>query len=368
MVFKSALTIKILPLKVRGKFQSSNRTSVLQFVHPQTGDSAPEKMNVCNSHSIPQMNNAAPAFYLHPWTNHRLHMSNAGRSEVLGAWTPQLTRTALYGQRGVRGGERNVVSQGRRSELGSRAMFTVLSGKSPCVNPNIDVGWCNLRPLRHASLDFAWSWRLTPRREVRGCDGKEGALWWRLPWLQQRNTVSTDFQSLLRNQKSQTGFFFFKCLFTLTMSINYFIYHVTVDCWVNLISNLILWHFFLNTHSAKNRNETGTIKKRRTKSDSQEGKQMEKLNFRGGGGQRESFLCMSGENGSLLYSSQHEFGVGCGLVSSAQRGTFLSGLPRGGAPVAASVMDLRGWWDGKTLGGSRKWTCAGSMKPSGRTE
>lgn len=63
---------------------------------------------------------------------------------------------------------------------------------------------------------------------------------------------------------------------------------------------------------------------------------MEKLNFRGGGVQRESFLCMSGENGSLLYSSQREFGVGCGLVSSAQRGAFLSGLPRGGAPVAAS--------------------------------
>lgn len=64
---------------------------------------------------------------------------------------------------------------------------------------------------------------------------------------------------------------------------------------------------------------------------------MEKLNFRGGGVQRESFfVCMSGENGSLLYRSQREFGMGCGLVSSAQRGAFLSGLPRGGAPVAAS--------------------------------
>lgn len=48
------------------------------------------------------------------------------------------------------------------------------------------------------------------------------------------------------------------------------------------------------------------------------------------------FLCMSGENGSLLYTSQREFGSGCGLVSSAQRGAFLSGLPRGGAPAAAS--------------------------------
>lgn len=51
---------------------------------------------------------------------------------------------------------------------------------------------------------------------------------------------------------------------------------------------------------------------------------------------RESFLCMSGENGSLLYSSQRESGPGCGLVSSKQRGAFLSGLPRGGAPAAAS--------------------------------
>lgn len=67
-----------------------------------------------------------------------------------------------------------------------------------------------------------------------------------------------------------------------------------------------------------------------------EGKQMERLNFRGGGVRRESFLCMSGENGSLLYTAQREFGAGCGLVSSTQRGAFLSGLPRGGAPAAAS--------------------------------
>lgn len=51
---------------------------------------------------------------------------------------------------------------------------------------------------------------------------------------------------------------------------------------------------------------------------------------------RKSFLCMSGENGSLLYTSQREFGPGCGFVSSTQRGAFLSGLPRGGAPAAAS--------------------------------
>lgn len=62
---------------------------------------------------------------------------------------------------------------------------------------------------------------------------------------------------------------------------------------------------------------------------------MERLDFRGGV-QRESFLCMSGENGSLLYTAQREFGAGCGLVSSTQQGAFLSWLPRGGAPAAAS--------------------------------
>lgn len=51
---------------------------------------------------------------------------------------------------------------------------------------------------------------------------------------------------------------------------------------------------------------------------------------------RESFLCMSGENGSLLYTAQLEFGLGCGFVSSTQRGAFLSGLPRGGAPANTS--------------------------------
>lgn len=89
---------------------------------------------------------------------------------------------------------------------------------------------------------------------------------------------------------------------------------------------------------------------------------MEKLNFGGGGVRRESFLCMSGENGSLLYSSQRESGVGHGLVSSAQRGAFLSGPPRGGAPVAASDAGRGDGGDGKMLGGSRKRTWAGSVK------
>lgn len=55
-----------------------------------------------------------------------------------------------------------------------------------------------------------------------------------------------------------------------------------------------------------------------------------------GGVRREFFLCMSGENGSPSYTSQCELGLGCGFVSSAQRGVFLSGLPRGGAPAGAS--------------------------------
>lgn len=66
---------------------------------------------------------------------------------------------------------------------------------------------------------------------------------------------------------------------------------------------------------------------------------MGRLNFREGQAEEcegNLFLCMSGENESLLYTSQREFGPGAGLVSSTQRGAFLSGLPRGGAPAAAS--------------------------------
>lgn len=52
------------------------------------------------------------------------------------------------------GGNRETV---KCSERGRRAMFTVLPSKSPCVNCNMYVGWCNLRPSRHASQGFAWS-------------------------------------------------------------------------------------------------------------------------------------------------------------------------------------------------------------------
>ena len=56
-----------------------------------------------------------------------------------------------------------------------------------------------------------------------------------------------------------------------------------------------------------------------------------------GGVQEESFfLWMSGEKGSLSYTSQLELGPGCGLVSSAQQGPFLRSLPRGGAPASAT--------------------------------
>lgn len=88
-------------------------------------------------------------------------------------------------------------------------------------------------------------------------------------------------------------------------------------------------------------------------------------------------VCVFTENGSLLYTSQQDFGLGCGLVSSVQRGAFLCCLPRGGAPATASnsgqkdslvVRGGGGGWDGKMLGGSRKLTCAEVMKSSGRTQ
>lgn len=103
---------------------------------------------------------------------------------------------------------------------------------------------------------------------------------------------------------------------------------------------------------------------------------MVRLNLREGQADEECegilffFLCTSGENERLLYTSQRDVGPGAGLVSSAQRGSFLSGLPRGGAPAAASDTGQeerprggpRGCWDGKMLGGSRKQTCAEFMK------
>lgn len=48
-----------------------------------------------------------------------------------------------------------------------------------------------------------------------------------------------------------------------------------------------------------------------------------------GDGNRFFCVCMSGENGSLLYTTQREFGPGCGLVSSAQRVAFLSRAAHG---------------------------------------
>ena len=58
----------------------------------------------------------------------------------------------------------------------------------------------------------------------------------------------------------------------------------------------------------------------------------EKQSERGGVQGKSFFVCVWIE-GSLLYPSQHELGLGCGPVSSAQQGPFLSRLPRGGAPA-----------------------------------
>ncbi|MEQ2291054.1 hypothetical protein AMECASPLE_009457 [Ameca splendens] len=57
-------------------------------------------------------------------------------------------------------------------------------------------------------------------------------------------------------------------------------------------------------------------------------------------------------NRSLFCNSQHELGPSFGLVSSAQRGAFLSWPPRGGEPAAASDTGQEGepgGWDGTEL-------------------
>lgn len=95
----------------------------------------------------------------------------------------------------------------RPEESGERArhaIFTALPSRSPCVNHNMNVGWCNLRPFRHVSLDFAWSWWLTQTCEVRGCDGEEGELRWSYHRLNKETLWALSFRCLLSNQQSQT--------------------------------------------------------------------------------------------------------------------------------------------------------------------
>ncbi len=135
------------------------------------------------------------------------------RSEVRGALTPELTGMTVYGQCAARRGrqgrteKRWNTGKGRGSERGRRAIFTVFPSKSPSVNRNVYVGWCNLRPPRHASLGLAWSWRLTQRCEVRGRDGEEGASWWGCHELNKETLWAPRFQCLLSNQQLQTVFF-----------------------------------------------------------------------------------------------------------------------------------------------------------------
>lgn len=66
---------------------------------------------------------------------------------------------------------------------------------------------------------------------------------------------------------------------------------------------------------------------------------MGRLNFRGGRVQRESFLCMSGEKGSLLYTSQCEFGPGLWPRLVYTAGCF----PERAAQGRGTCISLRQW-------------------------
>lgn len=109
-------------------------------------------------------------------------------------------------------------------------------------------------------------------------------------------------------------------------------------------------------------------KKGTKKSDSQEGKQMEKLNFSGGGVQRDFFFVYVWREWELLIqlTAWIWHGLRPRLVCSA--GRFPERAAQGRGTCGSLRHWLRGWWDGKMFGSSRKWTCAGSMKPSGKTE
>lgn len=92
-------------------------------------------------------------------------------------------------------------------ERGRRAIFTVRPSKSPCVNCNMYVGWCNLRPSRHTNPGFAWSWRLTQRCEASGRDGEEGTLCLGCHGLNKETLWAQSFRYFLSNQQLQTIFF-----------------------------------------------------------------------------------------------------------------------------------------------------------------
>lgn len=71
-----------------------------------------------------------------------------------------------------------------------------------------------------------------------------------------------------------------------------------------------------------------------------------------------------------LILSQQELGLNFGLVSSAQQETFLSWLPKGGAPAPATSTAAQGGEceDGKTLRIPGTGTCVGFMKHTGNTK
>lgn len=75
------------------------------------------------------------------------------------------------------------------------------------------VGWCNLQPWKHVGLGLGWSRRLAPRREVRRCDGQEGASRRSRSWAEQSNTVRDWFRCLPSNLRLQT--FFFHAMLTI---------------------------------------------------------------------------------------------------------------------------------------------------------
>lgn len=80
------------------------------------------------------------------------------------------------------------------------------------------------------------------------------------------------------------------------------------------------------------------------------------------------YVCLREREPLIL--SQQELGLNFGLVSSAQQETFLSWLPKGGAPAPATntAAQARECEDGKTLRIPGTGTCVGFMKHTGNTK
>lgn len=79
------------------------------------------------------------------------------------------------------------------------------------------------------------------------------------------------------------------------------------------------------------------------------------------------FVCVCLERMGASYTARSVNLAWAAASSRLPSGCFPERAAQGRGTCGSLRHWPRGWWDGKMLGASRNWTCAGSMKPSGRT-